>query len=282
MGATVLAVIPAQQAAAGALLCKGKRVTIQGNANANYIIGTRQADVIHALGGKDIVLGWDGIDTICGGRGNDTIDGNKGLDTLVGGVGTRDECIGKPAEHAGNYHFACEIHLLSSGTPPNPPPPDRTAAATRATQAPLGGATDFWNPDTPVCGDGFVNYRSVYVRGAYRNPATVAVQPWVRVKLDGTADAWSWIGAWGTGGQDNGLFVFRDIPTDGTLYQVPIGSQPFREGQYQIGYMIWYLDGDGQSWHPFWTGILPRYGIGGGTYGGLEPDRCYVGPTFGI
>jgi Ca2+-binding RTX toxin-like protein len=58
---------------------------INGNNNANTLIGTAFADTINARGGNDIVDAGDGNDFVDGGDGNDTLKGGRGNDLLFGG-----------------------------------------------------------------------------------------------------------------------------------------------------------------------------------------------------
>ncbi len=66
---------------------------INGNSNANILVGTDEDDVINGGGGNDVLSGLGGNDSILGGDGNDTLDGGAGSDTLRGGNGA-DTFIG--------------------------------------------------------------------------------------------------------------------------------------------------------------------------------------------
>lgn len=61
--------------------------TINGNGQANTIIGTQDGDVIRARGGNDTVLGGEGNDSIIANAGDDYVEGGLGDDTLKGGNG---------------------------------------------------------------------------------------------------------------------------------------------------------------------------------------------------
>lgn len=60
---------------------------INGNGQANTLIGTLEADTIRARGGNDTVLGGEGNDSIIANAGDDSVDGGIGDDTLKGGNG---------------------------------------------------------------------------------------------------------------------------------------------------------------------------------------------------
>ncbi|QOR34237.1 prepilin-type N-terminal cleavage/methylation domain-containing protein [Clostridium sp. 'deep sea'] len=51
----------------------------------DYLIGTKNNDVIDALAGDDTIMGKDGDDVLMGNNGNDTIKGGNGKDNLSGG-----------------------------------------------------------------------------------------------------------------------------------------------------------------------------------------------------
>lgn len=57
---------------------------INGNPNANNIVGTSADDFINAKGGNDTVAGGDGNDTILAGTHNDLVYGDGGDDSLYG------------------------------------------------------------------------------------------------------------------------------------------------------------------------------------------------------
>ncbi|NOT41185.1 MAG: calcium-binding protein [Alphaproteobacteria bacterium] len=59
---------------------------INGNNNANTLIGTAFADNINARGGNDYVDAGDGNDYVDGGNGNDILKGGLGHDQMFGGA----------------------------------------------------------------------------------------------------------------------------------------------------------------------------------------------------
>lgn len=67
--------------------CNGLPATIIGTPGDDVINGTKDNDVIVALGGNDIINDDKGNDVICGDSGNDTLNGGDGDDILVGGYG---------------------------------------------------------------------------------------------------------------------------------------------------------------------------------------------------
>jgi Ca2+-binding RTX toxin-like protein len=60
---------------------------IDGSAGADYLRGSRAADLIFGLGGDDTLRGRAGGDRLVGGRGDDLLKGGPGLDTYVCGTG---------------------------------------------------------------------------------------------------------------------------------------------------------------------------------------------------
>ncbi|MEA3194555.1 MAG: hypothetical protein QOD26_2888, partial [Betaproteobacteria bacterium] len=56
--------------------------TINGDANANVLVGTSQADTINGLGGDDEIHGGLGNDVLDGGAGSDKLYGEGGADTI--------------------------------------------------------------------------------------------------------------------------------------------------------------------------------------------------------
>lgn len=58
---------------------------INGNNNANTLIGTAFADTINARGGNDYVDAGDGDDYVDGGNGDDVLKGGRGNDQMFGG-----------------------------------------------------------------------------------------------------------------------------------------------------------------------------------------------------
>jgi len=67
--------------------CQGKKATLWGNGENNFLTGTAGPDVIHGLGGNDTIRGGGGNDLICGGAGNDKLFGQNGKDKLYGQAG---------------------------------------------------------------------------------------------------------------------------------------------------------------------------------------------------
>ena len=65
-----------------------KKVTIQGNVDADSLLGGRNKDTLFGDTGDDYLSGGRGNDSLAGGDGNDTLWGGKGDDTLLGGDGT--------------------------------------------------------------------------------------------------------------------------------------------------------------------------------------------------
>lgn len=59
---------------------------INGNNNANTLIGTAFADTINARGGNDFVDAGDGNDYVEGGNGDDVLKGGRGNDQMFGGA----------------------------------------------------------------------------------------------------------------------------------------------------------------------------------------------------
>jgi Ca2+-binding RTX toxin-like protein len=56
---------------------------INGNNNANVLIGTNAADTINGFGGIDVLTGRDGNDVLNGGSGADAMFGGKGNDVYI-------------------------------------------------------------------------------------------------------------------------------------------------------------------------------------------------------
>ena len=69
------------------------RDIINGNAQANVIIGGRERDTLGGLGGDDTIRGGAGRDNIGGGSGDDDLAGGNDKDTIFGGAG-RDKIRG--------------------------------------------------------------------------------------------------------------------------------------------------------------------------------------------
>ena len=63
------------------------RRAIDGSAGADYLRGSRTADLIFGLGGDDTLRGRAGADRLIGGRGDDLLKGGPGSDTYVCGTG---------------------------------------------------------------------------------------------------------------------------------------------------------------------------------------------------
>src|SRR5262249_13077966 len=60
---------------------------INGDANANWLIGGSGNDFLFGQGGNDSIVGGAGDDQIQGGDGNDSLNGGLGHDILTGGAG---------------------------------------------------------------------------------------------------------------------------------------------------------------------------------------------------
>jgi len=61
--------------------------TIEGTANADYLLGTREDELILGLAGNDFIRGMGGDDCIYGGEGNDFIQAGSGDDVVFAGPG---------------------------------------------------------------------------------------------------------------------------------------------------------------------------------------------------
>ncbi len=61
--------------------------TINGDQNANIIVGTDVGDLIYGKAGDDVISGAGGNDSVYGDAGNDVLDGGTGNDILSGGAG---------------------------------------------------------------------------------------------------------------------------------------------------------------------------------------------------
>jgi len=61
--------------------------TIEGTANADYLLGTAEDELIHGYGGNDFIRGMGGDDCIYGGEGNDFIQAGAGDDIVFAGPG---------------------------------------------------------------------------------------------------------------------------------------------------------------------------------------------------
>jgi Ca2+-binding RTX toxin-like protein len=89
LGATILlaagAITPS--AVAAPRTCFGTPATIVGTKRADVIRGTKNQDVIVALGGRDLINGRGSSDLICAGRGIDGVVGRGGKDLIDGGGG---------------------------------------------------------------------------------------------------------------------------------------------------------------------------------------------------
>ena len=64
--------------------------TINGTANAEFILSSHGGDIVNAGAGDDYMRGGDGVDTLHGDAGDDAIFGYAGDDTLYGGAGNDD------------------------------------------------------------------------------------------------------------------------------------------------------------------------------------------------
>ncbi|MDQ8757648.1 cadherin domain-containing protein [Sphingosinicella sp. LHD-64] len=60
---------------------------LEGDANANPLVGQQNRDLIYGYGGNDTLDGGDGNDLLDGGSGNDRLLGGNGNDELLGGDG---------------------------------------------------------------------------------------------------------------------------------------------------------------------------------------------------
>ncbi|MGL4490152.1 MAG: calcium-binding protein [Rhizobiaceae bacterium] len=72
----------------GATVFDGDRVQVNGDADAEVIVGSVVNDYIEGAGGNDTLYGLGGIDFLTGGDDNDTLYGGAGADSLSGGDGT--------------------------------------------------------------------------------------------------------------------------------------------------------------------------------------------------
>ena len=87
VGATALA-----PAAARDFECQGRKATIVGTPDDDWLKGTIGDDVIFGRGGNDRIRGIGGNDVLCGGNGDDHVDGGPGSDFVFGEGG--DDVIG--------------------------------------------------------------------------------------------------------------------------------------------------------------------------------------------
>lgn len=69
------------------------RLGVDGNNQADLILGTAGNDALNGNQGNDCMIGGAGDDTLNGGPGADILVGGAGVDTLNGGGGT-DTCYG--------------------------------------------------------------------------------------------------------------------------------------------------------------------------------------------
>ncbi len=60
---------------------------VNGDGDANTIVGGALADTLNGLGGNDTLKGQGGNDTLDGGAGADRLEGGAGSDMLIGGAG---------------------------------------------------------------------------------------------------------------------------------------------------------------------------------------------------
>ncbi|MGQ0677210.1 MAG: VCBS domain-containing protein, partial [Rhodospirillales bacterium] len=67
---------------------EGDSVVVNGNANANTIVGTSQVDTVNGVDGNDTLSGGGANDKLTGGAGNDVLIGGAGSDSLTGGADT--------------------------------------------------------------------------------------------------------------------------------------------------------------------------------------------------
>ncbi len=74
-----------------------EKVTIEGTAAGEVLIGTEEADVIDAGAGNDTIDGGGGNDVLCAGPGEDLVIGGPGSDRILG-EGGRDQLLGGSGE----------------------------------------------------------------------------------------------------------------------------------------------------------------------------------------
>ncbi|MFO6465598.1 calcium-binding protein [Jannaschia sp. KMU-145] len=73
-----------------AILGDAEANTLDGTPNADFIRGFAGDDVLNGVGGNDFLKGDLGADSLNGGLGDDTLDGGFGADRLAGGSGDDD------------------------------------------------------------------------------------------------------------------------------------------------------------------------------------------------
>jgi Ca2+-binding RTX toxin-like protein len=61
------------------------RLTVNGGADADVLVGSQGGDTINGDAGDDYIQGGDGNDTLNGGADTDTIDGGAGIDSAANG-----------------------------------------------------------------------------------------------------------------------------------------------------------------------------------------------------
>ncbi len=74
-------------------MCRGKRATLVGSTDDDFITGTKGRDVIVSYSGNDRIEARFGRDLICAGKGEDLARGGLGNDYVLGGSGS-DRLIG--------------------------------------------------------------------------------------------------------------------------------------------------------------------------------------------
>jgi Ca2+-binding RTX toxin-like protein len=79
-------------AAARDIECQGRKATIVGTPDDDWLKGTIGDDVIYGRGGNDRIRGIGGNDVLCGGNGDDHVDGGPGSDFVFGEGG--DDVLG--------------------------------------------------------------------------------------------------------------------------------------------------------------------------------------------
>lgn len=63
------------------------KLNVEGDGNANTIIGNLANNILSGNAGDDVINGGLGNDTLNGGEGNDTLNGDAGIDNMSGGAG---------------------------------------------------------------------------------------------------------------------------------------------------------------------------------------------------
>ena len=91
--------------------------TLNGNANANWMIGGLGNDTVSGGLGSDTLYGSEGDDSLVGGDGNDRLNGDSGSNILEGGAGadTLDGSSGWGVAYYHNAHTAVTVRLDNTG-----------------------------------------------------------------------------------------------------------------------------------------------------------------------